>query len=87
MTATMAAYITELVQNMKIGVKSMAIVIGTMLLIVVLTLDQNLDQMTSFALNHKERLKTQTIVPNTTDAVTITQLVISVTQVSYIHIL
>ena len=89
MTATMVAYITELVQNTKIGVESMVIVIGTIMLIVVLTLDQNLplDQMTSFALKHKECLKTPKIVPNTTVAVIFMQLVIFVTQVSHIHIL
>ena len=86
MTATMVAYITELVQNTKIGVESMVIVIGTIMLIVVLTLDHQ-DQMTSFALKHKEYLKTPKIVPNTTAAVTFMQLVIFVTQVSYILIL
>ena len=86
MTATMVAYITELVQNMKIGVESMDIVIGTIMLIVVPTLD-HLDQMTSFALKHKECLKTPKIVPNTTAAVIFMQLVIFVTQVSHIHIL
>ena len=87
MTASMVAYITELVQNMKIGVKFMVIVIGKLMLIVVLTLDQNQDQMTSFALKHKECLKTPKIAPNTTVAVIFMQLVIFATQVSHIHTL
>merc|ERR1712170_170530 len=59
--------------------KSMDIVIGTIMLIVVLTLDHQ-DQMISFALKHKECLKTPKIVPNTTVAVIFMQLVIFATQ-------
>ena len=82
MTATMDAYTTESVQNMKTGAKYMVIAIGTIMLIVAQTLDQTPTQMTSHALKKMECLKIPKIAQNTTDVVTVMPLAISVAQVS-----